>query len=121
MNNNDFESIRPISNENCLQLAHLRHAHVSCDSLARYEREKDANCKHTSKPTVDWSLLLKLNPPPGYSPCKNRTGLSEITEKSKDDSVIRILRKILQELEQDIREEKRKLRVSRNENRMNNI
>ena len=110
MNNNFGERIS--DDETHQQRAQLRYDHVSCDSLTRYGREQGAKCKHTSKPTVDWSFLLKLNPPPGYSPFKNSAGLTEIPVKN-NDPVITILRKILRDLEQDIQEEKRQLRVGK--------
>lgn len=101
----------------------LRQHHMPRDDLARQEREKGAKCKQTSKPIVDWSFLLKLNPPPGYTPCddKSSTGLSN-THKKNNDPVITILQKILRDLEKDIREEKRNLRVScLNQNVIHNL
>ena len=93
------------------QRAQLRHDHVSCDNLTRCGREQGAKCKHTSKPIIDWTFLLKLNPPPGYSPFKNSAGLTKIPNEKQNDPVITILRKILRDLDKNIREEKRQIRV----------
>ena len=87
---------------------------TSRDNLARRERDTSAKCKQTSKALVDWSFLLKLNPPPGYisNDDKFSRGLSHFClSQRNDDKVVRILQKILRDLDRDIREEKRKLRV----------
>ena len=108
---NERMAERTCDDETNRQRAQLRHGHVSCDNLTRCGREQGAKCKHTSKPIIDWTFLLKLNPPPGYSPVKNSAGLTKIPNEKQNDQVITILRKILRDLDKNIREEKRQIRV----------
>ena len=109
MDNGDLQR----ANRKHRKRADLCDFHSPRDDLARQEREKSAKCKQTSRPHVDWSFLLKLNPPPGYTADNDKTdkGLSKIPERC-DDKVVKILQKILRDLEKEIREEKRELRVS---------
>ena len=66
--------------------------------------------------SVDWKLLLAFNPPPGYRKCSNSRApvVSENDVRNdKEDKVLGILRNILRDLENEIREDRMRLKVSR--------
>lgn len=75
--------------------------------------------------TVDWNILLAFNPPPGYVSSSQTPRSSRATSQSisgcdveaddrtaADDKVVSILKKILSDLEADIENDRRVLKVT---------